>query len=56
MFAILFVHSVILLCNINLFEHFLPYETLVAGGLIHTETNVENNRKLPMVAAHTSGN
>ncbi len=35
------------LCKINLFEHFMPLETLVLG-VKHTETNVENGQKLPI--------
>ncbi len=35
------------LCKINLFEHILPVETLVIGGLTHTESNVETDWKLP---------
>ncbi len=34
------------LYKINLFEHFLPLETLVVRGQTHTEINVENEQKL----------
>ncbi len=36
------------LCQINVFKHFMSPVTLFVGDETHTETNLENDLKLPM--------